>query len=98
MDDKKKQGLEAARILNSELFLTVCAELDDDYVAAWRNAKTPEERERSWYRQTALAEIKNQLFSRLQNAALAERGKDEELNAALSVAKEKKCRKSQKKA
>lgn len=98
MDDKKKTGLEAARILNSELFRAVCEELDEDYVAGWRNAKTPEDRERCWFRQMALQEVKSQLFSRLQNAAVAERGKDEELNAALSAAKEKKCRKSQKKA
>ena len=96
MDKVKEQALEAARILNSELFAEICDTLDADYLAAWRAAKTPEEREKWWYMQNALLSVKTRLFSTLQDAANAKNGKDEELTAAVKTAKEHKCRRSQK--
>lgn len=96
MTERKLKALEAGRILTSELFQDVCAELDADYLAAWRAAKTLEEREKLWYMQNALSMVKARLFSVLQDAANMEHGKDEELNAALKTAKETKCRRSQK--
>ena len=96
MDKEKERALEAARILNSELFRDVCAELDEDYLAAWRSAKTPEERERLWFMQNALSQVTGRLFSVLQDAANMKHGKDEELNAAVKAAKGAKCRSSKK--
>lgn len=96
MDKVKERALEAGRILNSELFGEICDTLDADYLAAWRAAKNPEERERLWYMQNALLTVKTRLFSLLQDAANGKSGKDEELNAAVRTAKEHKCRKSQK--
>lgn len=95
MDKVKERALEAGRILNSALFGEVCDTLDADYLAAWRAAKTPDERERMWHMQNALAMVKARLFNVLQDAANAKCGKDKELNAELKTAKENKCRKTQ---
>ena len=89
-NEKRERALDAGRILASPVFCGVFARLDGKFVAQWRAARTPEERERAWMMQSALAAVQKALFGELQNAALDAGGKDAELNAAVKAAKEKK--------
>lgn len=81
-DAQKREALEAARILESPLFRRVFETLDDRYVKAWRGAKSPEDRERCWQRQAALADVQRELFGLVEDANRRANGKDEGIRSA----------------
>ena len=86
--EERERALEAGRILNSSLFREVFEKLDKRYVSAWRNSTLKDSREEWWMMQFVLGQVKNELFSELQCAALKMNGKDETVNAALNAAKD----------
>jgi hypothetical protein len=90
--EDRLKALRAGKILNDDVFLDCLEALDADYVAAWRASKTPEEREKCWYMQNALAAIRHRLFKQVQDAAISVGATDKELKAVVQTAKEKKCR------
>ncbi len=92
--EDRQAALEAGRILNSDVFNRVWDELDAKAVEAWRAGKTQEQREECYAVVKVLAQVKDKFFSMLQDAAFAESGKDEAINAALKTAKTRRNRKS----
>lgn len=88
--EERMEALEAGRILQSSVFSRAFERLDELYVQAWRSSSDSAEREKWWYMQRVLADVKKELFEFLQCAAIKNRGKDETLNAALNAVKEKK--------
>lgn len=86
-EDEKRTAHEAARILTSPLFREVFEKLDARYVENWRGAKTPDDRERCWQRQTALADVQRELLGMVNDANCKAGGKDEGIKSALERAK-----------
>ena len=88
--DKEKKALEAASILNSELFRDVFEELDAKYVKMWRACGESAKREECWHLQRALAEVKGTLMEKLKCAAVSTTGRNNsQIRAAYKAAKEK---------
>ena len=92
--EEKQAAIEAGRILESSVFNRVWDEMDAKAVEAWRAGKTAEQREECFAVVKVLAQVKDRFFSMLQDAAFAEGGKDEALNASLKTVKAKRNRKS----
>ena len=59
--DTVQDGLAAARILEDPVFQRAVAMADERFVALWRQADTPEARERAHALQAALGQIVNEL-------------------------------------
>ena len=85
--DEKKQALEAAEILSSEVFAKSMKALAARYVRGWRASTTQEERERYWHLARALDDVQAELFELLACATAKARGKDPEINAAVKAAR-----------
>lgn len=86
--DEKKQALEAAAILSSEVFARSMKVLAARYVRGWRAATDPAERERFWHLSRALDDVQAELFELLACATAKARGKDPEITAAMKAAKD----------
>lgn len=84
---EKKQALEAAAILSSEVFAHAMKTLAARYVRGWRGANTQEERERYWHLARALDDVQAGLFELLACATAKTHGKDPEINAAVKAAR-----------
>lgn len=63
---------EAARILGSEVFLSVFAAVDKEIVARWRSGTDPDRREECFYQQAALESVWSRLIEHITAAAEAE--------------------------
>lgn len=87
--EEREKALEAGRILSSPVFMETFDKLDAEYVNVWRTSVDASVREEAWVKQRVLFEIQKNLQSLLECAALRERGKDTQINAALSAAKRK---------
>ena len=87
--EEREKALEAGRILSSPVFREAFDKLDSEYVNVWRTSTDSKVREDAWYKQRVLFEIQKTLQNHLECAALRERGKDTEINAALGAAKRK---------
>ena len=85
--DEKKQALEAAAILSSEVFARSIKALAARYVRGWRASTNQEERERYWHLARALDDVQAELFELLACATAKARGKDPEINAAVKAAR-----------
>ena len=83
--EERQKAFDAAHVL--DVLTGVFAELDARYVAAWRSAADVQARDDWWQRQRVLTDVKRELFSIVENAALKECGKDKALNAARNAAK-----------
>ena len=88
--EERQEALEAARILESDVFRSVFDKLEERYVQAWKSSGDAMKREDMWQAVRALESVRKEIFSMLQCAAVKEHGKDEALNAALLAAKGKK--------
>lgn len=84
---ERKQALEAAAILSSEVFARAFRTLDGRYVRGWRGSADPAERERYWHLARALDEVRAELFEFLNSATAKTHGKDAEITAAMRAAK-----------
>jgi hypothetical protein len=83
--EERLRAFDAAKVL--DVLGDVFADLDSRYISAWRASADAAGREDWWQRQRALADVKRELFGRVENAALREGGKDKALNAARNAAK-----------
>ena len=83
--EERMRAFDAAKVL--DVLGDVFAELDARYVAAWRSCSDAAARDDWWQRQRALSDLKRELFSMVENAALREGAKDKALNAARDAAK-----------
>lgn len=83
--EEHQKAFDAAHVL--EVLADVFGELDARYIAAWRTCADAISRDDWWQRQRALTDVKRELFSIVENAALKEGGKDKALNAARNAAK-----------
>ena len=89
MDEKRKNALDAAAILNSPVFADAVESIKGRAVEMWQAAKTTQEREEAWHLQRACAVFYKEIYNILQCAAVNAGGKDETLNAELAKVKEK---------
>lgn len=87
--EEREKALEAGRILSSPVLREAFDKLDAEYVLTWRTSSDPAVREDAWFKQRVLFEIQKNIKSILECAALRERGKDLQINAALAAAKKK---------
>ena len=71
-DDTRRNAEEAATILESHIFRKAMDDLDRQAVAAWRDAKTPEEREYLHLKQAVIADLCNELLRYVEKAAKQE--------------------------
>ena len=81
--EERQRALEAAALLDSQVFREALVALDGRYVKAWRGATGPEERELWWLRQQVLADVRRELLAWVTSAAVRAGGGDGQLNAAL---------------
>ena len=88
--EERQEALEAARILESDVFKSVFDRLEARYVQAWKSSGDSLKREDMWQAVRALESVRKEIFSMLQCAAVKAHGKDEALNAAMCAAKGKK--------
>lgn len=84
--EERQRALEAAELLDSQVFREAVRVLDGRYVNAWRGAGTPEERELWWLRQHVLVDVQREFLEMVTSVAVRSGGKDEQLNAALKRA------------
>ena len=89
MDEKRKNALDAAAILNSPVFADAVESIKGRAVEMWQAAKTTQEREEAWHLQRACAVFYKEIYNILQCAAVNAGGKDETLNTELAKVKEK---------
>ncbi len=87
--EEREMALEAGRILSSPAFREAIEKLDAEYVNVWRTSTDAGVRDAAWMKQRVLFEIQKNLLKYLECAALRERGKDVQINAALAAVKRK---------
>lgn len=73
-EQRRMRGDHALRLIEDDLLQEVFAELDAGYVLEWRTAETPEERERAWTKQRALADVQRKLHTTLADGQYAQVG------------------------
>ena len=88
--EERQRAREAGMILASGLFCETFEALQERYYARWLAAQSTEQREKAWYLQNALMEVRDSILENIQSAVLKEKGRDAELNGILKEAREKK--------
>lgn len=77
-ETRVRQGQQAQRILKSPVFRRAVKEADEAFVAAWREATDPEDREAMWARQAALEQVLHQLRA-IANDGIVEKDRVEKM-------------------
>lgn len=72
VNDRIRDGNAADRLLRDEIFLHSSKRLTLQWAADWAAEESPDARERLWYKQKALAEIREDLRSLVQDGVAAE--------------------------